>query len=1124
MHRPFADRERARAERRGCVIHELRSSLSLLALRRCLGLWLGVCAFFTLVAAWPLPAQESLHAAEAKLYVQMGHSGAIYSVAFAPNGRWVLTGGWDGTARVWDIATGREIRRLEGDHLIVSFVAFSPDGRTVLSGTGNTARQWDVGTGRELQPFEVHSGDVKSVAFFADGPRLLTVSDDGQTPRLWEMETKKELQRFKGHSGRIYSLVLSPDGRKLLTGGHDKTARIWEVSTGKELRRFVGHSDEVTSVAFSPDGRLALTGSSDKTARVWDVATGKEIWRLEGHSNGISSVAFSPDGRRALTGSDDKTARVWDVVTGKEVRCLEGHSDLVLSVAFSPDGRWALTAGWDHTARVWDLETGKEIRRLEGHSQGRVNSVASSPDGHWVMTGSEDKTARVWDLTTGKEIRRLEGHSDAVRSVAFSPDGRWALTGSEDKTALLWETASGQQIRSFTGHTDKVTSVAFSDGDLAVTGSDDQTARLWEVTTGKNMGSLEGHSRPISSVAATSDGRWALTGSFDGSAGLWDLTTGQNRSLSGHSLPVTSVALSLDGLLALTGSWDDTARVWEVATGKELQRLNGHSDFVMSVAFSPNGRWALTGSVDDTARVWEVATGKELQRLKGHSDIVHAVAFSPDGRWALTGSEDGTTRLWDAASGNWLATLVSFREGGWAVVDPEGRFDTNDLDGGAPLHWIVDDDPMHPLPLEIFMRDYYTPRLLARILGGEKLPPLPNIAQLNRVQPLVETPVIESRPTDPDRVRVRVKVAQRTEAGRSSGAQDLRIFRDGQLVKLQEGPLKDGEYVFDGIRLPSAESVEFTAYAFNSDRVKSETAHATFKRPGVRATPEPKTFVINIGVNRSRAEGCNLKYAVSDATNLGNALQNSFPSIQRQLLVSADDAHLDGASKGSIRAALAAIARQATPDDIFVLSYSGHGYTDEQGVFYLFPSDLKGSCANVDAQLKTSAISSEELTEWVRPIDAGEMVMILDACYSAASVESGEFKPGPMGNHGLGQLAYDKRIRILAASQSTQAASETPWLGMGLLSFGLTKDGLEGGEADWQPKDGKIWLREWLAYGVERVPKLYEALRQGKTEEFRNADRGFPLTGRSKDYMNRSLQTPALFDFRRDDQQGIRLK
>src|SRR5262249_47994384 len=151
-----------------------------------------------------------------------------------------------------------------------------------------------------------------------------------------------------------------------------------------------------------------------------------------------------------------------------------------------------------------------------------------------------------------------------------------------------------------------------------------------------------------------------------------------------------------------------------------------------------------------------------------------------------------------------------------------------------------------------------------------------------------------------------------------------------------------------------------------------------------------------------------------------------------RLLVSSD-ATPNGASKASIRAALVAVAKIATPDDTFVLSFSGHGYTDKQNRFFLFPSDLAGDCKRFDDRSLASSISSDELTEWARPIDAGEIVIILDACYSGASVEAGGFRPGPMGSPGLGQLAYDKRIRILAASQSTQAAAETSWLGMGLL-------------------------------------------------------------------------------------------
>ena len=207
------------------------------------------------------------------------------------------------------------------------------------------------------------------------------------------------------------------------------------------------------------------------------------------------------------------------------------------------------------------------------------------------------------------------------------------------------------------------------------------------------------------------------------------------------------------------------------------------------------------------------------------------------------------------------------------------------------------------------------------------------------------------------------------------------------------------------------------------------------------------------------------------------------------------------------------------------MSFSGHGYTDMEGRFYLIPSDLRGSCDRlVETADLTSAVSSDELTEWLRPLDAGEMVMILDACYSAASVESGNFKPGPMGSKGLGQLSYDKRIRILTASQSTQAAEEARPAQMGLLTFALVKDGLQSSLADWQPKDGKIWLREWLGYGVERVPQLYKALREGKLEAFRLGDRGVKIPGRAEDPGRSSLQTPALFDFTAKENQGVLLK
>jgi uncharacterized caspase-like protein len=234
-------------------------------------------------------------------------------------------------------------------------------------------------------------------------------------------------------------------------------------------------------------------------------------------------------------------------------------------------------------------------------------------------------------------------------------------------------------------------------------------------------------------------------------------------------------------------------------------------------------------------------------------------------------------------------------------------------------------------------------------------------------------------------------------------------------------------------------------------------------------------------------------------------------------LLTADDSEPNGSSKDRWRSVLAEIAGKATPDDTFILTYSGHGYSDSDGMFYLLPSDLQGDCGQVDDALKQSAISDDHLTNWIRPIDAGEMVMILDACYSAASIESNDFKPGPMGNRGLGQLAYDRRIRVPAASQATQPAGEAGALGMGYLSYALVKNGLSAAQADWQPKDGAIWLREWLAYGVEQTPKLYGGVRAGD-----QGNRGVIAAFRGKNTV--SLQTPALFDFRAEGDVGLRLK
>ncbi|GAB1211518.1 hypothetical protein ATERTT37_000641 [Aspergillus terreus] len=379
-----------------------------------------------------------------------GHSGSVYAVAFSPDGHTIVSGSGDSSIKLWNAATGEQLHTLQGHSGSVYAVAFSPDGHTIVSGSDdNTIKLWNAATGEQLHTLQGHSGSVYAVAFSPDGYTIVSGSDDDSI-KLWNAATGEQLQTFQGHSDSVYAVAFSPDGYTIVSGSGDSTIKLWNAATGEQLQTLRGHSGSVYAVAFSPDGHTIVSGSGDSTIKLWNAATGEQLHTLRGYLDWVYAVAFSPDGYTIVSGSDDNTIKLWNAATGEQLQTLQGHSDWVHAVAFSPDGHTIVSGSDDNTIKLWNAATGEQLHTLQGHSRS-VRTVAFSPDGHTIVSGSFDDTIKLWNAATGEQLHTLQGHSGSVYAVAFSPDGYTIVSGSGDNTIKLWNAATGEQLHTLDG-------------------------------------------------------------------------------------------------------------------------------------------------------------------------------------------------------------------------------------------------------------------------------------------------------------------------------------------------------------------------------------------------------------------------------------------------------------------------------------------------------------------------------------------------------------------------------------------------------------------------------------------------------------------------------------------------
>jgi WD40 repeat protein/uncharacterized caspase-like protein len=1052
--------------------------------------------------AFSLCHAVSSNAQRPQLQLQTGHVSSVVGVVYSPNGRVIASSSSDSTVKLWDTATGRELRTFTSLTTTVRAMSMSRDGVLLAGGdyAGNIAI-WNVQDGTLLHLI-TNELTINDLAFSRDNRSLAGVSYrstmgsvDEHRVTIWNVASGQVTRTWQTPKS-AYAVVFSPDNQTIVTGGGDANNNInfWNVATGELSKSFAGHTKDINSLAFSSDGRTLASASDDSSVKLWDVASGVARQTLAENNARFSSVQFSHDDQMLVTASDkgNSTVKVWRVADGQLLTTLHDFTGLAFYATFSPDNHTIASATGKDGLTLHNAADGKMIGAFKGASKGRDNSVVRmslTANGRTLASARSNGGIEVWDLVNS--TMRVYGKDVAggFSSVAISADGRLLAGGTHDERLLLWDTATGELRQTFKS-LNGLRPVLFSrDGRLLFNGlrdGDAKVVKVYDTTTGAVTATLTGFKDYPNQLALSPDGQTLAVGTNDNKDNvlLFNVRDGSLlRTLSGHKNVVSALAFSPDGRTLASGSWDETLILWNVADGSRLRSLTRQHErsflrWVDALAFSPDGKTLASGFEDRTLTLWDAATGTELRTLLGHTRQIDTLAFSPDSSKLLSGSRDTSVKVWNTATGAELCTMIG--GGGntddWLVVTPDGLFD------GTPAAWRNLDWRFSPAlydisAVEIFFNEFYYPNLLGDIMAGRQIKAAQSIAGKDRRQPQVSL-TMNASGSSASALTVPSAGVQIKISNAPAGAQDVRLFRNGSLVKVWHGDVLQGKTettLTANVPVIAGEN-RLTAYAFNHDNVKSTDATLTvtgaesLRRKGI-------AYVLAVGINAYANKDFDLKYAVADAQDFSvewQAQQAKLQTYERSQVTTLTNVQ---ATKPAILKFLTDLALKAKPEDAVVIYFAGHG-TAQQNRFYLIPHDLGyagGRDAIDEAGLKTilaHSISDLELQDAIEKIDAGQLLMVIDACNSGQALESEEKRRGPMNSKGLAQLAYEKGMYILTAAQSYQAAQEASKFGHGFLTFALVEEGVKQSKADDEPKDGQVVAREWFDYATQRVPQM----------------------------------------------------
>lgn len=522
-----------------------------------------------------------------------GHTRAVEAVAFSPDGKHVISGSMDHSVNIWNL-TGELIQSLHGHTKGVSSLSISSSGRFIVSGSKDkTAIIWDFSSYKKHQVLQGHKAEINDVCFSPDEKSVLTGSLDTNM-RLWNLE-RNECKIFEGHTNAVLSVNFSLDGQSIVSGSSDKTLKLWNLQ-GESLQTMRGHNNLVNSVLIQSDNQQIVSACSGGVCIHWDLH-GTELKRMKLHHRAITALTYTTNGQ-LISASEDNSAVLWMNVREELIKWQ--HPSLVWSIAYSPNFQhpnlssqetatgYLISGSDDGLVRLWSVE-GEELCSFSGH-QGSVYSVAFDPTGKYILSGGKDGNTIIWN-NHGKELHRYRGKNMGVTKVAFSNDGNSILRVNMDGSIQLLS-LKGTLIRSFEGHPPGLWNGFFYEkGKSILSLGPNKKLIVWDIATGEMKKTCT--LNQAKTIAISPDEQFWLTGNENHTATLWN-KEGEIQQIfggpTGHLKAVEAVAFSPSGQYVLTGSLDKSIKIWDW-DGQMIQSFEGHTSKIRGFAFSSDRRY-----------------------------------------------------------------------------------------------------------------------------------------------------------------------------------------------------------------------------------------------------------------------------------------------------------------------------------------------------------------------------------------------------------------------------------------------------------------------------------------------------------------------------------------------------